>query len=260
MSVPPNPTMQERLQKIIARAGIASRRHAEQLILSGQVRVNGHIVKELGTKADSATDRIVAAGTVITAAERQVYILLNKPSEVVAAMADPQGRKTLRNCLRGMPERVYPVGSLDYAASGLLLMTNDGDLTAALLKNWANLLQTYHVKIKGRLTLEDLDRLGKEAGARMRTIRQPDSTRGRAANFWYEVTMPDARKESLINIFYRERHPAEKWVRIAIGPIHLEGIPRGRYRLVTKLEVEALRKAATSPRNVRKPKAPDRSS
>jgi 23S rRNA pseudouridine2605 synthase len=252
--------MQERLQKIIARAGIASRRHAEQLILSGQVRVNGHVVTELGTKADSATDRIVAAGTVVTAAERQVYILLNKPPEVVAAMADPQGRKTLRNCLRGMPERVYPVGSLDYAASGLLLLTNDGDLTAALLKNWANLLQTYHVKIKGRLTLEDLDRLGKEAGVRLRTIRQPDSTRGRAANFWYEASMPDARKEPLLHILYRERHPVEKWVRIAIGPLHLEGIPRGRYRVVTKLEVEALRKSATSGQKLPKPKKTVRSS
>jgi len=249
--------MQERLQKLIARAGIASRRHAEQLILSGQVRVNGHVVTELGTKADSSADRIEAAGKMITVAERHIYILLNKPPEVVAAMADPQGRKTLRNCLRGMPERVYPVGSLDYPASGLLLLTNDGDLTAALLKNWANLLQTYHIKIKGRLTLEDLDRLGKEAGVRLRTIRQPDATRGRAANFWYEANLPDGRKESLLHILYRERHPIEKWVRIGIGPLHLEGIPRGRYRLVTQSEVEALRKSATSVHRLRRPKSSD---
>src|SRR6266403_1823856 len=127
MSVLPSP-MQERLQKIIARAGIASRRHAEQLIVSGQVRVNGHVITELGSKADPAADRIEAAGKVITAEERRVHILLNKPPEVVATMADPEGRKTLRNLLRGLPERVYPVGRLDYGASGLIFLTNDGHL------------------------------------------------------------------------------------------------------------------------------------
>src|SRR5215475_5065221 len=128
--------MQERLQKIIARAGIASRRHAEQLILSGQVRVNGEVVTELGSKADASLDKIEAAGKNITGEERRVYVLLNKPPEVVAAMADPEGRKTLRNCLRGFPERIYPVGNLEYAASGLIFLTNDGDLAAQLLKGW----------------------------------------------------------------------------------------------------------------------------
>src|SRR5205823_7180280 len=128
-------TMQERLQKIIARAGIASRRHAESLITSGQVLVNGRVVKELGTKADAAKDHIEAAGRVVQAKEgRRVYILLNKPPELVSAMADPEGRKTLRNCLRGLPERVFPVGNLEYAASGLVFLTNDGDLAAEMLK------------------------------------------------------------------------------------------------------------------------------
>src|SRR5580692_11041825 len=131
--------MQERLQKIIARAGIASRRHAEQLILSGQVRLNGRVVTELGTKADLGTDRVEAAGKVITAAERLVYIAMNKPAEVVATLSDPEGRKTLRNSLRGFPERVYPVGNLEYAASGVILLTNDGDLAAQVLKNWEHL-------------------------------------------------------------------------------------------------------------------------
>src|SRR5580698_1358637 len=168
--------MQERLQKIIGRAGIASRRHAEQLILSGQVRVNGRVVRELGTKADAAQDRIEAAGKVVGAEERRVYIVLNKPPEVVATMADPEGRKTLRNCLRGLPERVYPVGNLEYAASGLVFLTNDGDLAAEMLKNWAQIEQVYHVKIKGMLTLADLDRIGREAGLKMKTVRQPDAS------------------------------------------------------------------------------------
>lgn len=235
--------MQERLQKIIARAGIASRRHAEQLILSGQVRVNGQVVTELGTKADAAADRIEAAGKTITSAERRVYILLNKPVEVVATMADPEGRKTLRNCLRGLPERVYPVGRLDYAASGLVFLTNDGDLTAEMLKDWANLPQVYHVKIKGRLTLEELDRLGKQAGARMRTVRQPDAARGHAANFWYEVTLRDSKRDVLRRVLFTEQHPVEKLKRIALGPLTLEGLPQGRYRLLAEKEVGELRSA-----------------
>src|SRR6202046_1195291 len=175
----------ERLQKLIARAGIASRRHAEQLILSGQVRVNGKVVTELGTKADLATDKVEAAGKVITASQDHVYLALSKPTEGVAGRADPEGRKTLVTALRGFPVRVYPVGNLEYAASGLILLTNDGDFAAALLKNWEHLEQGYHIKVKGMLTREELVNRGKEAGVRMQTLRQPDSTRGRAANYWH---------------------------------------------------------------------------
>src|SRR5215475_9072100 len=120
--------MQERWQKIIGRGGIASRRPAEQLILSGQVRVNGRVVTELGSKADAAQDRIEAAGHVVKEAERRVYLVLHKPPEMVSAMADPEGRKTLKNCLRGFPARMYPVGNLEYTASELVFLTNDGDL------------------------------------------------------------------------------------------------------------------------------------
>src|SRR5712692_4059068 len=234
--------MQERLQKIIARAGIASRRHAEQLILSGQVRVNGRVVTELGTKADAGKDRIEAAGKVVEAEERRVYIALNKPPEVVATMADPEGRKTLRNCLRGLPERVYPVGNLEYAASGLVFLTNDGDLAADLLKHWAQLEQVYQVKVKGMLTLLDLERLGKEIGVKMQTVRQPDATRGRTANYWYEVRMRDSKKEELRRLLFKEKHPLEKLKRIGLGPLTVEGIPRGRYRMIEQKEAEKLRK------------------
>jgi 23S rRNA pseudouridine2605 synthase len=233
--------MEERLQKIIARAGIASRRHAELLITSGQVRVNGRVVRELGSKADAAKDRIEAAGRVVEAREgRRVYIVLNKPPEVVSAMADPEGRKTLRNCLRGLPERVFPVGNLEYAASGLVFLTNDGDLAAEVLKHWAQLEQVYQVKIKGMLTLPDLERLGKEIGVRMQTVRQPDATRGRAANYWYEVRMRDTKKEELRRILFKEMHPLEKLKRIGLGPLSVEGIPRGRYRMIEQKDAEKL--------------------
>src|ERR1700737_1003149 len=245
--------MLERLQKIIARAGIASRRHAEQLIVSGQVRVNGQVVTELGTKADPGADRIEAAGRVITAEERRVPTLLNKPPEIVAPMADPEGRKTLRNLLRGLPERVYPVGRLDYAASGLIFLTNDGDLAAEMLKHWKNLPQAYHVKVKGRLTPEQLDAFGREAGARMRSVRQPDAARGHAANFWYEVEIKDSKRDALRKVLFAAQHPVEKLKRIAIGPLTLEGLPPGHYRTLKEPEIGQLRRALP-PRPRAKPK------
>ena len=213
--------MLERLQKIIARAGIASRRHAEQLILSGQVRVNGQVITELGSKADAQQDRIEAAGRLVEPNnERRVYIALNKPPEVVSTLADPEGRKTLKNCLRGLPERVYPVGRLDYNASGLVFLTNDGDLAAEMLKDWPNLQQVYHVKIKGRLLMADLERLGRNSASTIRTVRQPDASRGHAENFWYEVTLQDSRKDILRRVLFAEKHPVEKLKRIGSRPAH----------------------------------------
>jgi 23S rRNA pseudouridine2605 synthase len=234
--------MLERLQKIIARAGIASRRHSEQLILSGQVLVNGRVVRELGSKADPEKDKIEAAGRLIKSDDRRVvYMLLHKPAEVVSSLADPEGRKTLRNLLRGFPDRVYPVGNLEYAATGLVFLTNDGDFAAKLLKEWDQLEQIYHVKLKGMLTLSDLDRLGKEIGIKMQTLRQPDASRGHVANFWYEVRAKGAKLEKLRHLMYREHHPVEKVMRVGLGPLTVEGIPRGRYRLLNDREAEELR-------------------
>jgi 23S rRNA pseudouridine2605 synthase len=137
---------------------------------------------------------------------------------------------------------VYPVGNLEYAASGLVFLTNDGDLAAQMLKHWAQLEQVYHVKIKGMLTLPDLERLGKEIGVRMQTVRQPDASRGRPANFWYEVRMRDSKKEEMRRVLVKENHPVEKLKRIGLGPLSVEGIPRGRYRLIEQREAEKLGK------------------
>ena len=233
--------MQERLQKIIARAGVASRRHAEQLIVSGQVKVNGKIVRELGSKADADTDRIEVSGQKISAQERKVYLLLNKPPEIVSSLADPEGRKTLRNLLRGFPERVYPVGNLEYAASGVVFLTNDGDLAAQMLKRWDHIEQVFHIKVKGMLRREDLLRLGKEIGVHLQTLRQPDASRGHGSNYWYEVRMRGDKKEDLRDVLFRERHPVEKVKRVALGSLTVEGIPRGRYRLLSQKEADAFR-------------------
>jgi 23S rRNA pseudouridine2605 synthase len=242
--------MLERLQKIIAHAGIASRRHAEQLILSGQVLVNGKVVRELGTKADPAVDKIEAAGRLVEEERKLVYLMMHKPPEVVSSLADPEGRKTLRNFLRGFPERVYPVGSLEYDASGLIFLTNDGDLTASMLKSWANIPQVFHIKIKGRLNLDELDRLGEKTKTVVRVVRQPDSTRGHAVNFWYEVQLTGSKLEGLRTVLIKQQHPLEKVKRIGLGPLSLEGIPVGRYRLLDKREIEAL----TSTKKPTKPK------
>src|ERR1700756_5216133 len=231
----------ERLQKLIARAGIASRRHAEQLILSGQVRVNGEVVTTLGSKADPDKDKIEAAGRLVDDEQRRVYLLLNKPPEIVSTLADPEGRKTLRNLLRGLPERVYPVGNLEYSASGLILLTNDGDFAADMLKHWQNVEQVYHIKVKGMLTRLDLERLGKEIGAKMQTLRQPDATRGHAANYWYEVRMRSSKKDEMRKVLFKEGHPVEKVKRIALGALTVEGIPRGRYRLLSQKEADSFR-------------------
>lgn len=220
------------------------------MILSGQVRVNGRVVTELGTKADAATDHIEAAGRVVKGQERHSYLVLNKPPEVVSAMADPEGRKTLKHCLRGFPQRLYPVGNLEYTASGLVFLTNDGDLAAEMLKHWAELEQVYFIKVKGMLTLEELDRLGKEIGVRMKTVRQPDATRrrahpgGHAANYWYEVRMRDTKKDEMRNVLFREGHPLEKMKRVGLGPLAVEGVAEGRYKILREKDVEQLRKRA----------------
>jgi len=133
-----------------------------------------------------------------------------------------------------------------------VFLTNDGELAAEMLKNWAKLEQVYHVKVKGMLTLADLERLGKEIGVRMQTVRQPDATRGRAANYWYEVRMRDTKKEELRRVLFKEKHPLEKMKRIGLGGLTVEGIPRGRYRLIEQKDAERLGKVEKTEREMRK--------
>jgi 23S rRNA pseudouridine2605 synthase len=232
--------MLERLQKIIARAGIASRRHAEQLLLSGQVRVNGEVVTELGTKADPERDRIEAAGRTVRLAAKPIHLLLHKPPEVVSTMADPEGRRTLQDLLRGMPERVFPVGRLDYAASGLVFLTNDGELANRMLKAAPHLPQTYWAKVKGRLTEEQMHQLAREAHGQVRPLKAPRASRGRTANPWYEVSLSGARRDLLRSALKTMGHPVEKLRRLRLGNLELAGLPEGRYRTLEAGELAGL--------------------
>lgn len=227
--------MEERLQKIIARAGVASRRHAEQLILSGQVTLNGRVVAELGTKADAERDHIKVAGKLLRAPESKTYVALHKPSEVVSTMSDPEGRRSLADFLHGVPGRVFPVGRLEYHASGLLLLTSDGDLADRILRAHA-LPQTYCVKVKGGLGEAETRQLAEKSGVRLRRLQG-------APNPWYEVTMSKAREDRLRSELARLGHPVEKIRRIKIGNIELDSLPPGRYRLLNQEEVAGLGRA-----------------
>ena len=151
--------MPDRLQKILAAAGVASRRKAEELITSGRVTLNGETVTELGTKADPASDLICVDGQPINQAQRLVYFLLHKPKGYVTTTSDPEGRPTIMQLLGPQPERLYPVGRLDYASEGLLLLTNDGALAQQLTKAASHVPKTYQVKISGRPSEQSLQRL-----------------------------------------------------------------------------------------------------
>ena len=158
----------ERLQKIIAAAGIASRRKAEQLITGGLVSVNGQIVTELGSKADPEHDHIRVNGKLLHGAERHVYLLMNKPKGYVTTLRDPEGRPTVMDLLRGVGARVYPVGRLDYASEGLLLLTNDGELANRMMKAASHVPKTYMVKVAGN---SDWRRLGPLARRHFHSFR-----------------------------------------------------------------------------------------
>jgi 23S rRNA pseudouridine2605 synthase len=234
--------MLERLQKILSRAGIASRRHAEQLIESGQVRVNGRVVTELGEKADAEHDRIEAAGRVVEATQPRVSYVFHKPPRVVATLSDPEGRRSLQDFLRGVPGRLYPVGRLDYSASGLLLLTNDGELTNQILKVGDRLPQTYWIKIKGRLGPAEFAKLATRARARVRLIPAAQSG-GTAANPWYEAKLLSPRRDLMRRVLFESGHPVEKLHRVALANIELEDLPEGALRALQPAE---LRKLQTS--------------
>ena len=174
----------ERLQKIISRAGVASRRKAEELILEGRVSVDGVVTRELGTKADSATAQIRVDSKPLRPPRNIVYLALNKPRECVTTLSDPEGRPTVMDFLKGVKERVYPVGRLDYHTEGLLLLTNDGDFANRILSAGSGIPKTYWVKVAGTPAEEDLEKLRRGIvldGRRTRPARiRPLSRAGKA--------------------------------------------------------------------------------
>lgn len=239
--------MEERLQKILAAAGVASRREAEKIILEGRVKVNGKKITELGSKFDASTCRITVDGKAI-AEEKKVYYAFYKPRGVVTTMNDPQGRKSIAQFVEGLPERVFPVGRLDYNTEGLLLLTNDGELAQALMHPSHEVNKTYVVKVPGIVRDDKFDMLrvgvkledGLTAPANV-NLRTYDHER----NFTiFDITIHEGRNRQVRRMCDFIGFPVRELRRIKMGPIKLEGIGKGKLRELSPSELKELRKAA----------------
>jgi 23S rRNA pseudouridine2605 synthase len=271
----------ERLQKIIAAAGIASRRKAEEMIASGLVEINGKIVTELGTKANPETDHIRVNGKLLHGAERHVYLLMNKPKGYVTTAHDPEGRPTVMDLLRGIHARVYPVGRLDYASEGLLILTNDGDLAYRLMKAASHMAKVYVVKVAGKPDAAGIEKLRRglmisgESGyrrpqrnrpekggtrtgedapvAKDRFVRKAERVKTAPAkvrivregdNPWYEVTLMEGKNRQIRRMFEEIGHHVEKIKRVRYGPLSLD-VPPGEFRRLSADELEKLKVAGS---------------
>jgi len=234
---------EERLQKILARAGVASRRKSEDLIREGRVTVNGTVVDKLGSKADLERDHIKVGGKLLHAPRHYVYLAMNKPKSVVTTVRDPQGRATVMDLLRGVKERVYPVGRLDYHSEGLLLLTNDGEFAHRISSASSHVPKTYFVKANGTLTAEQEEQFRegipvhgrRTAPASLRIVK-------RAENPWYEVRITEGRQNQIRLMFSHFGKLVEKLKRTKIGFLELGALRPGEVRHLTLKEVERFRR------------------
>ncbi len=239
--------MQERLQKLIAQAGIASRRAAEEIIKAGEVTVNGKVVTELGTKADPETDHIKVRGRLINtkiSSKENVYILLNKPKGYLSSVADPNRRPLVTDLIKGQG-KLHPVGRLDFNSEGLILLTNDGAFTNAVAAS-KTIPKVYQVKTKGMPTEVAIRKLRrglkledgfKTAPADIKILKPTDK------NGWYEVTLYEGHNQQIRKMFDAVGHSVVKLKRIAIGNVTDAGLPVGSYRKLTADEVSKLKGA-----------------
>lgn len=234
--------MQERLQKIIAAAGVTSRRKAEELILEGRVSVNGHFITELGSKADPVRDKILVDGRPLRRPGGRTIILLNKPDGCVSTVSDPQHRQTVVSLLRGVKERVYPVGRLDYHSTGLLLLTNDGELANFLMSRASAIPRAYQVKLERVPEPKQIAKL--EQGIVLDGRRTaPCSIRLVASGErpWHEITLVEGRYHQVRRMFERIGCAVLKLKRVRIAFLTDKGLPMGAYRKLTDSEIDRLK-------------------
>lgn len=236
--------MQERLQKLIAQAGIASRRAAEQMIVAGEVSVNGTIITELGTKADPEKDHIKVRGRLINKkleTRADVYVLVNKPKGYLSSAADPEGRKLVIDLVKGKG-RLHPVGRLDYNSEGLIILTNDGNFTNYVAGS-KTIPKVYEVKVKGLPNKNAINKLRKgvlledgykTAPAEIKELTPTDK------NGWYEVTLYEGHNQQIRKMFDTIGHSVVKLKRIAIGPIADKYLKVGESRPLTPKEIEQI--------------------
>lgn len=239
---------EERLQKVIAQAGITSRRHAEEMILQGRVQVNGAVIRTLGTKV-MPNDQIIVDGRPLKFQKKEYdYYLLYKPIGYITSVSDPQGRKTVMDLMKAIPQRVYPVGRLDYDTSGLLLLTNDGELAHRLMHPSYGVEKTYRVEVREKIPEQALRRLekgvdledGKTAPARVREVSQ----KGQGSLPNYEITIHEGRNRQVRRMFKAIGFPLVTLKRICFGPLQLDGrLTQGKFRSLTEQEIQQLRQA-----------------
>ncbi len=246
----------ERLQKIIAHAGVASRRAAEELILDGRVRVNGRIVRELGGKADPRRDRIEVDGKRITR-EKPLYLVLHKPKNVMSTLNDPEGRPTVKDYVAKVGARLYPVGRLDYAASGVLLFTNDGDFAEALIDPKKKIPKSYVVKLDREMPEEDLERWRKgveiddeRRGRRKVTPADVRLIRHEGGKTWLEVTILEG-QSPIRAIAEASGYTVMRLARVSFAAIEATDLRPGQWRLLSVDELKLLKRAYGVPRTVR---------
>jgi pseudouridine synthase len=241
------PAVQERLQKVLARAGFASRRGAEALMQEGRVTVNGAVVRELGTKADPAHDDVRVDGVRVKAAGEPVYIVLNKPRGVVTTRRDPAGRPTVMDLVPGVAG-LFPVGRLDLTTEGLILLTNDGAFAERVSHPRFEVPRVYHAKVRGVPDAPTLARLRR--GVRVEgDIMMVDRVRlvevDRHA--WVEVTLHEGKQHEVKRLLEAVGHPVSKLRRVAFGPITLQRLAPGQYRNLEPAEVAGLLRGEGSP-------------
>jgi pseudouridine synthase len=243
---------EERLQKIIAAAGVASRREAELLIQEGRVTVNGQVVDHLGAKADPDRDHIKVDGKLIRRPPPRIYVLLNKPRHVISSVRDPQGRTKVTD-LVDVRTRLYPVGRLDYNTEGLILLTNDGEFSKIVSAAGEHLPKVYEVKVRSKPDEFKLARL--REGARLQTgvklARCKIVPIKEGINSWYEVTLTQGKNRQIREMFEAVGHPVSKLRRTRIGFLTDQGLDVGQYRHLTPREIERilrLGKKRTEPR------------
>ena len=237
--------MLERLSKVLARAGVASRRGAEKLLAEGRVTVNGAVAREPGTRVDAERDAIKLDGRRLGAPPAtHTYLVLNKPRGYVTTLSDPQGRPTVRDLLRGVKARVYPVGRLDYHTEGLLLLTDDGELARDLMHPRSGVKKTYRAKVRGRPLAASLERLRQGVVVEgRRTLPAEARLVGAGANAWLEVTVVEGRKHQVRRMLDAIGHPVQKLRRVRFDGLGLGRLAPGAVRRLTSGEVERLKRS-----------------
>lgn len=232
--------MDERLQKILAHAGVASRRHAEEMIVAGRISVNGQVVRKMGSRADPFRDAICVDGYPIRKADRPIYVLVNKPRNVVSTLDDPERRQTVIDLIRPkIQERVYPVGRLDYASEGLLILTNDGEFTRFMTRG-GRVPKVYRVKVQGTPPKESLERLrrGLRLGSTYYTSCRIHLFK-RGENPWYEITLFQGRNRQIRQMFEGIGHRVTKIRRVRIGFLEDSHLESGEWRLLRNSEIKS---------------------